>query len=116
MADKVLIPGAFGLVNYRPHFSRPILGTVTVRGRGSQARMRYAGRGRWAPYNPAPYIPIHANLANQVATYVGTNTQTRKKSKSRYKKRCCRYIKGKKRCSPKYCGKKFKYSKKFYWY
>lgn len=73
--------------------------------------LRQRGPDRWAPYNPAPYVPMPPPLSGQVSRYAGTNTQTRTKTrKKQYKRKCCRYIRGKKRCSPRFC------SKRFYWY
>lgn len=115
MADKVLIPGAFGLTNYRNHFSRPITGTVTVRGRGSQARPRTWARERLPPEvrNQLPNA-ARRNIYEYLAPRFGTATRTatiRRKPRKQYKKHtCCRYIRGKKYCSPRFC------SKKFYWY
>lgn len=49
----------------------------------------------------------------RMAQYYG---QVKRKKKKTYKKRtCCQYIKGKKRCSPRYCPKK-RYKKFYYWY
>lgn len=93
-------------------FAHPPIGGV-VRG----PRLRHVARNRWQPYNPQPYIPLGPDLSPQIAQYTGTNTQTiRRRKRKTYKKKCCQWIKGKKRCSPNYCPKRRRiYRKRFYW-
>lgn len=92
-----------------------------VRGHGRLPKRTSAQPRTWArerlPSHFRKILPdaarrnIYEFLAPTPRTYAMTPVYTRSKRKKQYKpKKCCRYIRGRKRCSKKYC------SKKFYWY
>lgn len=112
--EKVFNPGAIGLTNYRHHFNRPLYGTVPLGAHSRQYALRRQPGGRyWRPVNYENYMP--QPIASGVASYVGTTKRYKKPSK-KYRKTCCRRIKGQKVCRPKFCRDKNKQRRKFYWY
>lgn len=118
MADKVFIPGGYGLTNYRSHFTRPIIGRVNVRGVGRQGgTQQRLARGRPIRNDEVRHF-IPWDYGRDVASYVATVRRRRyrvpSKTKQRKKRTCCRRIKGQKVCRPKFCRDKYR-RRKFYW-
>lgn len=105
MADKLLGTGHLGITNYRPLFNRPVYGTVPL---GARA----GAPGSRRPRRPSPVVvPPHEYPYpfNLVTDYYSPPRKRKSPTryKPKYKRKCCRWYRGKKYCSPRFCPKKY---------